>query len=232
MLTHWNALSENRFANSCEVDMLSPKNQSGLVTEEVLISKASGGDLEAFNQLVLNYQNIAYHHAYALLGEPALSDDATQESFIKAFQNINRFRGGSFRAWLLKIVTNSAYDILRQSRRHPAQPLLPENEDGEEIDSPAWLADPATSVQKTVEQNEDSKRLYQMLDELPNAYRSVITLIDIYELDYTEAAKILKVPLGTVKSRLARARLQMKEKLRSGPESARDFGPAEARAGV
>ena len=89
------------------------KNSSDQSNEETLIRLASQGDLEAFNQLVLIYQNIAYNHAYALLGDPALSDDATQESFIKAFQNMGNFRGSafSFRAWLLRIVTNSAYDI-------------------------------------------------------------------------------------------------------------------------
>ena len=193
--------------------MLNSTAQLGSDAEKLLVDKASGGDLEAFNQLVLMYQNMAYHHAYSLLGDPALSEDATQESFIKAFENIAGFRGGSFRAWLLKIVTNSAYDLLRRARRHPTQPLFPEDDDGEEIESPAWLADPAPSVQATVEQSEQASRLYQLLDELPDVYRSVLTLIDIYELDYTEAARILNVPLGTVKSRLARARLQLQERL-------------------
>lgn len=206
--------------------MLPPIDRPHPDADEALICKASKADLEAFNQLVLAHQNMAYNHAYALLGDPALSDDATQESFIKAFQNLPSFRGGSFRAWLLKIVTNSAYDILRQSKRHQTQPLLPEDEDGEEVESPAWLADPAVSVQATVEQNEFAERLYQMLDELPSVYRGVLTLVDNYELDYTEAAKILRVPIGTVKSRLARARLQMHKKLRNSAEYSGDFSPA------
>lgn len=212
--------------------MLNSKTQSAPGTEEWLVQKASRGDLDAFNQLVLTYQDIAYHHVYALLGDPALSEDAAQEGFIKAFQNIGGFRGGSFRAWLLKIVTNAAYDILRRSRRHPTQPLFPEDEEGEEIESPSWMADPAQSVQATVEQNEESKRLYQILDELPPLHRSVITLIDLYDLDYEEAARVLKIPLGTVKSRLARARLQMKERLRSSSEYPGGFGAAKVGAGV
>lgn len=193
--------------------MLNSKAQSTASAERVLTERAARGDLDAFNQLVLMYQNLAYNHAHALLGDPALSEDATQESFIKAFENMGGYRGGSFRAWLLKIVTNSAYDLLRRSRRHPTQPLFPEDDEGEEVESPTWLADPAPSVQATVEGNEDAKRLYELIDELPEAYRSVLTLIDIHELDYAEAAQILNVPLGTVKSRLARARLQLKEKL-------------------
>ena len=182
--------------------------------EQTLVTLAAQGDLDAFNQLVLTYQNMAYHHAFSLLGDSDQAEDATQESFIKAFQAINGFRGGSFRGWLLRIVTNSTYDMLRRSRRHPTQPLFPVDDEGEEVESAAWLADPNASVQRTVERNELSKDIYRVLDELPDAYRSVLTLIDVHDLDYTEAAQALKIPIGTVKSRLARARLQMQEKLR------------------
>jgi len=194
---------------------MNPKSPSTQLDEALLVRQAASGDLDAFNQLVLAYQNTAYNHAYALLGNMDLAEDATQESFIKAFQGMDQFRGGSFRGWLLKIVTNSAYDLLRRSNRHPTQPLFPEDENDEEIESPAWLADPNASVQESVEQNQESAQLYKMLDELPDVYRSVITLIDINELDYSEAAEALSVPVGTVKSRLARARLQMQKKLQA-----------------
>lgn len=177
--------------------------------ENTLIESATDDNLEAFNQLVLKYQDLAFNHANALLQDTFLAEDATQESFIKAFQNINSFRGGSFRAWLMRIVTNTVYDMLRKSKRQPTQPLLPENENGEEIESVSWLADPNASVQETIEQQEFASEIYQMLDELPEAYRSVLTLIDICEMDYTEVAQSLNIPLGTVKSRIARARLQM-----------------------
>jgi RNA polymerase sigma-70 factor (ECF subfamily) len=189
------------------------RNPSYRFDEEALVARAANGDLDAFNQLVLEHQDLAYRHAYSLLADPAAAEDATQESFIKAFHAVHSFRGGSFRSWLLRIVSNTAYDVLRQSKRRPTQPLYPESDDGEEVESPAWLADPNASVHGTVEQHEEAKRLYQMLDELPEAYRSVLTLIDLYELDYAEAARALKVPIGTVKSRLARARMQMQEKL-------------------
>ena len=194
---------------------MNPKTPSTQLDEALLVRQAASGDLDAFNQLVLAYQNMAYNNAYALLGDLDLAEDATQESFIKAFQGMNQFRGGSFRGWLLKIVTNSAYDLLRRSHRHPTQPLFPEDEHDEEIESPAWLADPNASVQESVEQIQESTQLYKMLDELPEVYRSVITLIDINELDYSEAAEALRVPVGTVKSRLARARLQMQKKLQA-----------------
>ena len=194
---------------------MNPKTPSTQLDDALLVRQAASGDLDAFNQLVLAYQNMAYNNAYALLGDMDLAEDATQESFIKAFQGMNQFRGGSFRGWLLKIVTNSAYDLLRRSHRHPTQPLFPEDENDEEIESPIWLADPNASVQESVEQIQESTQLYKMLDELPEVYRSVITLIDINELDYSEAAEALSVPVGTVKSRLARARLQMQKKLQA-----------------
>jgi RNA polymerase sigma-70 factor (ECF subfamily) len=202
---------------------MNTKNISFQSDEGELVNMASNGDLDAFNQLVLAYQNMAYNLAYTLLGDSDTAEDATQESFIKVYQNIGRFRGGSFRAWLLRIVTNTSYDLLRQSKRRHIQPLFPENEVGDEVESPAWLVDPSASVQAVVEQTEDSTRLNQELDELPEVYRSVLTLVDLYELDYVEAAKVLKIPLGTVKSRLARARLQMQQKLKDSTDSARSF---------
>jgi RNA polymerase sigma-70 factor (ECF subfamily) len=191
------------------------------------IEKAVNGDLDAFNQLVLSYQPIAYSHAYGLLGDPASAEDATQEAFLHAFQAMRGFRGGSFRAWLLKIVTNAAYDMLRRSGRHPTQPLFPVDEDGEEVESPAWLADPNPSVQETVEGNEFTKKIYKLLDELPEVYRSVLTLVDVLELDYAEAAQTLNVPLGTIKSRLARARFQMQKKLRESASQERHISSAQ-----
>jgi RNA polymerase sigma-70 factor (ECF subfamily) len=197
---------------------MSTLNQTFQITEDTLVKQAIRGSLEAFNQLVLTYQDLAYHRAYFLLGDCALAEDATQESFIKAFQGMKKFRGGSFRAWLLKIVTHCVYDIQRQSKRHPTLPLYPEDEDGDEMESPAWLADPAPSVQNLVERNELSKVLYRNVEELPETYRSVITLIDLYEFDYKEAASALEIPVGTVKRRLARARLQVANSMREeGP---------------
>jgi RNA polymerase sigma-70 factor (ECF subfamily) len=181
--------------------------------ESELVKAAMTGDLDAFNQLVLQYQDLAHSHAYALLGDLDLAQDATQESFIKAFQAINVYRGGCFRSWLLKIVTNSAYDIMRRGRRHPTYSLYPLDESGEEIESASWLIDRAPSIESVVEQNELSSEIHELLDQLPAPYRSVIILIDINDLDYTEAAQVLRVPIGTIKSRLARARLQMQEKL-------------------
>lgn len=211
---------------------MSSRNITLPSSETVLVRKAVQGDLDAFNQLVLKYQSLAYNHAYAMLGDQVTAEDATQDSFIRAFQNLSSFRGGSFRAWLLKIVTNMSYDFMRRTKRHPTEPLFPEDEYGEEIESATWLADPSPSIEATVEEKDFSDGIYQMLDELPNIYRSVITLVDLYELDYREVAGILKVPMGTVKSRLARARLQMQKKLQGSSEYSGNFGTAQAGAAM
>lgn len=208
--------------------MKNTASSSNSYHEPSLISKASNGDLDAFNQLVLQYQDVAYRHAYALLGDPAQAEDATQESFIKAFQPMNTFRGISFRGWLLKIVTNSAYDLMRGAQRHPTQALYPEDENGEEVESTAWLVDHTSDLQNIVEEHELSKQIYRAIDELPEVFRSVLSLVDIEDMDYTEAAEVLGVPLGTVKSRLARARLQMQEKL--GSSVIRKSQPVAAQA--
>ena len=199
--------------------------------DEALVLAASKGDLEAFNQLVLIYQDLAYHHAYSLMGDPDSAEDVTQESFVKAFQGLNRFRGGSFRSWLLRIVTNCAYDILRRSKRHRSQPLFPEDDNGEELESAPWLADPSALVQDAVEQAELSEEISGFMEQLPEAYRNVLTLVDIYQFDYLEAADTLRVPIGTLKSRLARARLQMKKMLKAVLDQAGGFQSVTARYG-
>ena len=191
---------------------MNSSNRIVKLTEDELVAMTSKGDLEAFNQLVLNYQDMVYHHAYALVGDPDIADDIAQESFIKAFRNVSRFRGGSFRSWLLRIVTNTFYDLLRRFRVRREQPLFPMDASNDEMER-TWLADPTVSVETMVEHNEDEECIHQMLDELPTKYRSVLTLIDLYEYEYEEAARILRVPVGTIKSRLARARLQMRRKV-------------------
>ncbi len=203
---------KNIFIGICRIGEMELKNQS-IGMEELWIESALNGDLDAFNQLILKHQDAAYHHALAMLNDEWRAEEVTQDGFLKAFQNIRGFRGGSFRAWLMRIVTNTAYDWLRQSARRPSQPLFPNDEHGEEVDTPYWIADPNTLVEDAVERNEDEEFLYRSLEELQDIYRDIITLIDIQGFDYLEAAQALNVPVGTVKSRLARARLQMKEKL-------------------
>ena len=98
--------------------------------EIALITDARQGDLDAFNRLVLAYQDRVYSQAYRLLNDPHGADDATQEAFISAYKNLRSFRGGSFRAWLLRIVTNACYDELRSRNRKPTTSLEPLDDSG------------------------------------------------------------------------------------------------------
>ena len=191
--------------------------------ESDLISSASHGDLEAFNELVLKHQDLVYNAAYAILGDRDQAEDATQEAFISAFQHLGSFRGGSFRGWLVRIATNTCYDLLRALRRRPTVALYPEDEYGNENEAPPWLADPHPSVEAEIERDEFSQLVYRWLDELPTPFRSVITLIDLNGIDYAEAAQALGIPIGTVKSRLARARMRMKEELSEDHNLASNF---------
>jgi RNA polymerase sigma factor (sigma-70 family) len=178
--------------------------------EALLIHQSRQGDLDAFNRLVLNYQDQVYNQAYRVLGESEAAADATQEAFISAYQNLNSYRGGSFRAWLLRIVTNACYDELRRRKRRPTTPLEPVGQDDEEIQSPRWLADPGETPEDTLLRAELAEAIQGCLNKLSPDFRSVVVMVDIQGMDYSEAAKALGKPLGTVKSRLARARRGMR----------------------
>jgi RNA polymerase sigma-70 factor, ECF subfamily len=192
-------------------------------TEIDLVNSAAQGNLDAFNHLVLFNQDLAYRNAYAILNDPWLAEEAVQDGFVKAFQSIRGFRGGSFRAWLMRIVTNTVYDMLRRSHRRAEQPLFPEDSEGEDVESPAWLIDPTAKVEEAVVWTEEVRTVYQGLDELPLIYREILTLVDLNDFVYEEAAQALNIPIGTVKSRLARARLYLKEKLQSKAAFGRDL---------
>jgi RNA polymerase sigma-70 factor (ECF subfamily) len=176
-----------------------------------LIRDAQRGDLDAFNRLILAYQDRLYSQAYRVLGDPQSADDATQEAFISAFKNLRSFRGGSFRAWLLRIVTNACYDELRRRKRRPTTPLEPIDDAGDEIESPHWIADPGELPEENIERSELGLAIQDCLDQLPEDFRVVVVLVDVQGLDYLEAADVIGKPLGTIKSRLARARNRMRE---------------------
>jgi RNA polymerase sigma-70 factor (ECF subfamily) len=180
--------------------------------EEQLVLAAQDGDLDAFNRLVLNYQELAYNVAYRILSDDAASADAAQDAFISAYRSIKKYRGGSFRAWLLRIVTNTCYDELRRRKRRPTVPLNPTPDDGdEEIESPAWLMDDHESPEEHAEQVELDQAVQRCLEGLPEDFRTVVVMVDVMGLDYQEASESVGTPLGTVKSRLARARLKMRD---------------------
>jgi RNA polymerase sigma-70 factor (ECF subfamily) len=181
------------------------------MNEAALILDAQHGDLEAFNRLVLAYQDVLYNTALRIMGDEARAADATQDAFISAYRNITAYRGGSFKGWLMRTVTNACYDELRRQKRRPSVPLEPTNNDDEEMESPRWLMDPSMSPEQKFEADELEHAIQHCLNALPTDFRTVVVLADIQGMDYAEVAGIASVPLGTIKSRLARARGRLRE---------------------
>lgn len=178
-----------------------------------LIAAAKKGDLSAFNQLVLRYQSQAYNVAYRLLGNRDAAADATQEAFLKAYQRLHQLRGNTFRPWLLRIVTNTCYDMLRQYARRPTQSLEPAEEDDEPDRLARWQS-PEASPEEIALRHEIHRVIQEGLLTLSPEHRAVVVLSDIEGLNYEEIAQALNVPVGTVKSRLSRARARLRDYLR------------------
>lgn len=179
--------------------------------EAQCIARALEGDLEAFNQLVLAYQDSAYNLAFRMLNDPDAAADVTQSAFIAAYRSLKTYRGGSFRAWVLRMVTNACYDELRRRKRRPTVALEPLNRDEEEIESPAWLMDDHLSPEEMVQLREVENAITHCLQDLPEDFRAVVIMVDVEGYDYAEVAQALGKPLGTIKSRLARARLRLRD---------------------
>jgi RNA polymerase sigma-70 factor, ECF subfamily len=169
--------------------------------------------LSAFNELVLENQDAVYRQAYWILGEPEAAEDAAQEAFLRAFRNLSSYNGGPFRPWILKITTNYCLDQLRQRKTHPNIPIDLYDEYEDEVETPPWIKDPGTSVEESLVRAEERARIMNCIRKLPADYRTAITLVDLQELDYSEAAAVMGVPLGTFKSRLFRARMLLQKSL-------------------
>jgi RNA polymerase sigma-70 factor (ECF subfamily) len=184
-----------------------------------LVKSALNGELDAFNRLVLAYQDMAFNVAYRILGDEDQAADSVQNAFISAYKNLRTFRGGSFKAWVMRMVTNSCYDELRRKQRHPSVPLEPvSTDDGEEKDSEEWLPSEDPTPEITMEQAEMEHALEHCLQGLSTDFRAVIVLVDVQGLDYEQVSRSVGKPLGTIKSRLARARLHMRDCLRQFEE--------------
>ena len=199
--------------------------QHSSTPETTLISAAQRGDLEAFNQLVLRYQNLLFGIALRLLNDEDVASDAVQEALISAFRRFHTFRGDSLRSWLARVVVNACYDEMRKKRRQHSVPLEQFNSEGEEIETSYWLIDPESDPETQFESLELENAIQKSLDKLQPIYRLMLVLVDIEGLSYEEAALAARVPVGTVKSRLARARSQMQKTL----QVAGDLLPASYR---
>jgi RNA polymerase sigma-70 factor (ECF subfamily) len=192
--------------------------QHSSTPETTLISAAQRGDLEAFNQLVLRYQNLLFGIALRLLNDEDVASDAVQEALISAFRRFHTFRGDSLRSWLARVVVNACYDEMRKKRRQHSVPLEQYNADGDEIETSFWLVDAQADPELQFETSELEGAIQRSLNKLPPIYRLMLVLVDIEGMSYEEAAMAAHIPVGTVKSRLARARLQMQKSLQAAGE--------------
>jgi RNA polymerase sigma-70 factor (ECF subfamily) len=174
----------------------------------ILLEQARGGDLDAFNDLVLCYQDLLYALVVRMVPDRDQASDAVQEAFFSAFRNMAGFRGGSVRSWLSRIAINAAMDAQRLKKRRPADPY-PELEDDSWQPPSTEADDPVTTSLRS----ERHQALNEALARITDDQRSAIVLFDVEGYDYAEIAHLTGVSLGTVKSRIHRGRLALRDRL-------------------
>lgn len=183
-----------------------------MVNEELLVKKSLQGDLEAFEELVLKYQNKVYSLSYRYMGNEEDAYDTAQEAFLKAFRSLRSFKGNSsFGTWIFRVTSNVCLDELRRKKRKPVplsldEPLAVWN--GNEVEKE--IADPQPTADILYEEKELSQYIQQLLDQLKPEFKAVLVLRDIEGFNYDEIAEILNCSLGTVKSRISRARSELR----------------------
>jgi RNA polymerase sigma-70 factor (ECF subfamily) len=181
--------------------------------EQRLIERSKEGDRRAFDALVRMHEKRVYNLAYRLSGNYDEAGDITVEAFLRVYQAINNFRGdANFSTWLYRIVTNVYLD--RRKRQKNRQTLsLEEYVELEESQVTRQIEDPSPGPEALVEAQQRQALLQKAIESLPEYQRAMIVLYHIDGLSYEEIAEVLSLPIGTVKSRLNRARLALREKL-------------------
>ena len=178
--------------------------------ETQLIRGCQAGDLAHFNGLVEIYQQQVYNLALRMLHDMAAAEDATQETFLSAYRGIRKFRGGNFKAWLLRIAANVCRDHLRSARRHPIDSL-------DNFTSDVQIQHSLTSLTESPEdyalRGELGRIINSGLGSLPADQRLAVILCDIQGLSYEEVAKVAACSVGTVKSRISRGRARLRDYL-------------------
>ena len=186
--------------------------------EQDLIYRSTQGDLDAFNRLVEQYQRPLHNLCLRMLASAEAAEDATQDAFIAAYRAVHRFRGtqtGGFRAWLFRIAVNACYDEMRRRRSRPSVSLdAPRGESGRKLDVP----NPGPTLEERAQTAELGGAIQEALSALPSDQRLAVILCDVQGMEYTEIALIMGVSLGTVKSRINRARSRLRERLLASGE--------------
>jgi RNA polymerase sigma-70 factor (ECF subfamily) len=184
--------------------------------DEELVKRCAGGDREAFNDLVLKYQKKVFSVAYRFVGDPEEANDLAQEIFTAAYQNLKSFRGDSkFSTWLFQIATNRGKNRFKYLKRRGFFTNKGSSETDDEGDqSHRALPDQTANPEELLSGNQIRKAVIEAINELEPDHREIVILRDIEGLSYDEIARILDLPEGTTKSRLHRARMVVKEKLK------------------
>jgi len=175
------------------------------------IERLAHGDERAFAELATLYQRALYTHAYRMLSNDAQAEDAVQDAFLLAYRGRASFRGGSFKAWLFRILTNRCLDLLRDSKRHGTVPLDPIPLEGDTARPDP--SDLGPSVEDLASSSELLRHVEEALAHVPLEQRMAVLLRDVQGFDYDDIARITNTELGTVKSRIHRGRLAVREYL-------------------
>jgi len=179
--------------------------------EERWIERAKKGSKDAFARLLERYERLVYHHVLRMVGSVEDAEDLTQEVFLKAWMGLPSFQGdSSFSTWLYRLTNNACIDFLRREKKRRGDVSL----DDRERDPCAHLTDPAPSPQRELESDELRRAVRAGLGQLTPDHREVLVLREIDGLSYEEIGQILNLNPGTVKSRIARARLALAKFLR------------------
>jgi RNA polymerase sigma-70 factor, ECF subfamily len=184
--------------------------------DEVLVRRSRQGNMAAYGQLVEKHQDRLYNMIYQMVGNCDDALELTQDAFVRAMQGLKKFRGqASFYTWLFRIGYNLSVNHCQRRRKIRFTPLGGESDVvGRQADGLLELADPAgTSPLKQLQISETRQRIVDGLESLDEQSKAIVILRDIEQQDYAEIARIMDIPMGTVKSRLFRARLALREKL-------------------
>lgn len=180
--------------------------------EQLILAMARGGDVDAFNRLVAIHQDAVYGFSMSLTRQHAVADDVTQETFISAFRSISKMRGANVRGWLLRIARNKAYDHFRRQTRRRESSV-----DAEDAVFAERLASDNPSPADVAMNTELREAIEHCVGGLSHEHREVIVLIDVQGTSYDDASEVCGVNVGTIKSRLNRARRRVRDCLRGFP---------------